>query len=59
MKQKLIFILILVTMLLSGCSNKDSLYQSGQKELESGNYENAINYFIEYQNSYDDVKPLK
>ena len=59
MKQKLIFTLILVTMLLSGCSNKDSLYQSGQKEFENGNYENAINYFIEYQNSYDDVKPLK
>ena len=59
MKQKLIFILILVTMLLSGCSNKDSLYQSGQKEFENGNYENAITYFTEYKDLYNDTKPLK
>ena len=59
MKQKLIFSLILIIMLLSGCSNKDSLYQSGQKELKNGNYESAINYFMEYQNSYNDAKPLK
>lgn len=59
MKQKLTLVLILVTVLLSGCSNKDTLYLSGQKELENGNYENAINYFIEYQNSYNDTKPLK
>ena len=46
-------------MLLSGCSNKDSLYQSGQKEFENGNYENAITYFTEYKDLYNDTKPLK
>ena len=46
-------------MFLSGCSNKDSLYQSGQKELENGNYENAITCFSEYKDLYNDAKPLK
>ena len=59
MKQKLILVLMLVTILLSGCSNKDSLYQSGQKELKNGNYENAITYFTEYKDLYNDTKPLK
>lgn len=59
MKQKLIFALILITIFLSGCSNKDSLYQNGQKELENGNYENAIICFSEYKDLYNDAKPLK
>ena len=58
MKQKLTLVLIL-TILLSGCSNKDSLYQNGQKELENGNYENAITCFIEYKDLYNDTKPLE
>ena len=59
MKQKLTFVLVSIIIFLSGCSNKNSLYQNGQKELENGNYENAIMYFTEYQNTYNDTNPLK
>lgn len=59
MKQKLFALIVLIAVLLSGCSNKKSLYQTGVNELENGNYEKAIECFVEYQKTYSDNAPLQ
>lgn len=59
MKYKLFVMSTLVMMILTGCSNKNDLYKNGTEELANGNYEKAIELFIEYKNTYSDSKPLK
>lgn len=60
MKHRITFLnLMLFFLLLTGCSSKSSLYESGMEELNNGNYKKAIEVFSEYEKNYNDSNPLK